>query len=135
MSIRSTRFSWLTIRALDHRHGHVRQEPVSDHVSDVDPATVVGVVGIDALGCRATASSPSRCSLARRTCQSELMAFYDRMIEGMVPRGVSGLGLARIRADAGLDLDDAIDGDELTLVVHSPVSRPPPLGSPAAPAA
>jgi hypothetical protein len=63
------------------------------------------------------------------------VAFYDRMIEETAPLdGVSGLGLARIRAEAGLDFDYAIDGDELTLVVHSRV-RLPPLGSPAAPTA
>jgi hypothetical protein len=66
------------------------------------------------------------------------VGFYDRMIEETATlEGVSGLGLARIRAEAGLDFDYAIDGNELTLVVQAPVPRPPPLGVPAprAPAA
>jgi hypothetical protein len=59
------------------------------------------------------------------------IAFYDRMIEETAPlEGVSGLGLARIRAEAGLDFDYTIVGDELTLVVQMAVPRPPPQGSP-----
>jgi hypothetical protein len=58
------------------------------------------------------------------------VGFYDRMIEETAPlEGVSGLGLARIRAEGGLDFDYRIDGDELTLVVQAPVPRPPPLGA------
>lgn len=56
---------------------------------------------------------------------------YDRMIEQSAPlEGVSGLGLARIRAEGGLDLDYTIQGNELTLVVQSPVPTPPPPGMP-----
>jgi hypothetical protein len=52
---------------------------------------------------------------------------YDRMIEESAPLdGVSGLGLARIRAEGGLELDYRIEGDELTVVVHAPVPKPPP---------
>jgi hypothetical protein len=58
------------------------------------------------------------------------VAFYDRMIEETAPlEGVSGLGLARIRAEAGLDFDYAIEGDELTLVAQTAVPRPPALGA------
>ena len=57
------------------------------------------------------------------------MGLYDRMIEETAPlEGVSGLGLARIRAEGGLDFDYRINGDELTLVVQAPVPKPPPLG-------
>jgi hypothetical protein len=57
------------------------------------------------------------------------VALYDRMIEETAPlEGVSGLGLARIRAEGGLEFDYCIEGDELTMVVQSPVPRPPPLG-------
>ena len=38
-------------------------------------------------------------------------------------------GLARIRAEGGLVFDYRINGDELTLVVESPVPKPPPLGA------
>lgn len=56
---------------------------------------------------------------------------YDRMIEESAPlEGVSGLGLARIRAEGGLDLDYTIRGNELTLVVQSPVPTPVPLDMP-----
>lgn len=55
---------------------------------------------------------------------------YDRMIEETAPlEGVSGLGLARIRAEGGLDFDYEITGNELTLVVQTPVPKPFPMGS------
>lgn len=57
------------------------------------------------------------------------VGLYDRMIEESAPlEGVSGLGLARIRAEGGLDFDYVIDGDELTLIVQGQVPKPPPLG-------
>lgn len=55
---------------------------------------------------------------------------YDRMIEETAPlEGVSGLGLARIRAEGGLDFDYKIEGTELTLVVQSAVPKPTAPGS------
>lgn len=57
------------------------------------------------------------------------VALYDRMIEQSAPlEGVSGLGLARIRAEGGLDFDYSIQGNQVTLVVQSLVPKPPPLG-------
>jgi hypothetical protein len=57
------------------------------------------------------------------------VGLYDRMIEESAPlEGVSGLGLARIRAEGGLDFDYRINGNELTLVVQAPVPAPPPFG-------
>lgn len=57
------------------------------------------------------------------------VGLYDRMIEQSAPlEGVSGLGLARIRAEGGLDFDYRIEGNEVTLVVQSMVPKPPPLG-------
>lgn len=54
---------------------------------------------------------------------------YDRLIEETAPlEGVSGLGLARIRAE-GLDFDYAIHGDELTLIVQERFSQPVPVRS------
>jgi len=51
---------------------------------------------------------------------------YDRLIEESAPlEGVSGLGLARIRAE-GLEFDYAIRGDELTLIVQERFSKPVP---------
>jgi len=50
---------------------------------------------------------------------------YDRMIEESAPlEGVSGLGLARIRAEGGLEFDYSINGNELTMVVQAPVPNP-----------
>jgi hypothetical protein len=50
---------------------------------------------------------------------------YDRMIEATASlEGVSGLGLARIRAEGGLDFDYEINGNELTLIVQSAVPTP-----------
>ena len=46
---------------------------------------------------------------------------YDRLIEETAPlEGVSGLGLARIRAE-GLFFNYQISGDELTLIVQEPL--------------
>jgi hypothetical protein len=57
------------------------------------------------------------------------VGLYDRMIEETAPlEGVSGLGLARIRAEGGLEFDYSIEGDELTMIVQGPVPKPPPLG-------
>lgn len=57
------------------------------------------------------------------------VGLYDRMIEQSAPlEGISGLGLARIRAEGGLDFDYRIEGNEVTLVVQSLVPKPPPLG-------
>jgi hypothetical protein len=52
---------------------------------------------------------------------------YDRMIEASAPlEGVSGLGLARIRAEGGLEFDYTINGNELTLIAQGPVPKPMP---------
>jgi hypothetical protein len=52
---------------------------------------------------------------------------YDRMIEESAPlEGVSGLGLARIRAEGGMDFDYTINGNELTLTVQAAVPKPMP---------
>ena len=52
---------------------------------------------------------------------------YDRMIEQSAPvDGMSGLGLARIKAEGGLDFDYEISGNELTVVVHGAVPKPVP---------
>ncbi len=78
-------------------------------------------------------TSPDRLAEVERRLQElkttqDPMGLYDRMIEETAPlEGVSGLGLARIRAEGGLDFDYRIDGNELTMVVQAPVPRPPPL--------
>lgn len=42
---------------------------------------------------------------------------YDRLLAQAIQRpGMSGLGLARIRAEADLQLDYQVDGDEVTIV-------------------
>jgi hypothetical protein len=53
------------------------------------------------------------------------VGLYDRMIEESAPvDGVSGLGLARIKAESGLDFDYSISGNELTVIVQGPVPKP-----------
>jgi len=48
---------------------------------------------------------------------------YDRMIRETAPKtGVSGLGLARIRAEGELDLEYSIDGSALSISVYAPVT-------------
>ena len=77
-------------------------------------------------------ASPERLKEVERRLQElkltkDPVELYDRMIEQSAPLdGVSGLGLARIRAEGGLEFDYAIDGNELTLVVQAPVPKPTP---------
>jgi hypothetical protein len=53
------------------------------------------------------------------------VALYDRLIEESPPvEGVSGLGLARIKAEGGLDFDYAISGNELTVVARGRFPKP-----------
>jgi hypothetical protein len=48
------------------------------------------------------------------------VAYYDRLIRSTAPvTGVSGLGLARIRAEAGLDVDCSVEGQEVSIVVQT----------------
>ncbi|AUX44899.1 uncharacterized protein SOCE26_063690 [Sorangium cellulosum] len=48
----------------------------------------------------------------------------ERVASGVL-RLVSGsaLGLARVRAEGGLDVDCTIEGDELAIIAHAPVGR------------
>ena len=51
------------------------------------------------------------------------VALYDRLIMETAPRtDVSGLGLARIRAEGELNIDYSIEGNALTVTVHAPVT-------------
>lgn len=48
------------------------------------------------------------------------VAYYDQLIRSTAPViGMSGLGLARIRAEAGLDVDCSIEGREVSIVVQT----------------
>jgi hypothetical protein len=52
------------------------------------------------------------------------VAYYDQLIRSTAPmNGMSGLGLARIRAEAGLDVDCSVDGREVSIVVQTTVRR------------
>lgn len=48
------------------------------------------------------------------------VAYYDQLIRATAPvLGASGLGLARIRAEAGLDVDCCVEGPEVSIVVQA----------------
>jgi anti-sigma regulatory factor (Ser/Thr protein kinase) len=48
------------------------------------------------------------------------IAYYDRLIRSTAPvLGVSGLGLARIRAEAGLEVDCSVEGREVSITVQA----------------
>lgn len=48
------------------------------------------------------------------------VAYYDRLVIESAPRDdQSGLGLARIRAEAELDLDFAVQGSELSIIAEA----------------
>ncbi|HET9955170.1 MAG TPA: hypothetical protein VFQ61_11735 [Polyangiaceae bacterium] len=60
--------------------------------------------------------------LQELTSAEDPIELYDRLIRETAPLDdVSGLGLARIRAEGGLDVDYMIDGNELTISVHASV--------------
>ena len=53
------------------------------------------------------------------------VAYYDRLVRETAPKvGVSGLGLARIRAEGDLALDFEAVGDELRIWVEVVVDGP-----------
>jgi hypothetical protein len=55
------------------------------------------------------------------------VAYYDQLIRSVAPTsepGVSGLGLARIRAEGELHIDFHVDGDVLTLSVETSIHPP-----------
>jgi len=48
------------------------------------------------------------------------VAYYDQLIRATAPViGTSGLGLARIRAEAGLEVDCSVQGPEVSIVVQA----------------
>lgn len=50
------------------------------------------------------------------------IAYYDKLVRESAPvEGVSGLGLARIRAEGDLDIDFAVTGDELCVTVQATI--------------
>lgn len=68
--------------------------------------------------------------LAELKATTDPAALYDHLIqESLTREGGSGLGLARIRAESGLDLDYEISGNELTVILSSSLPESPPLGS------
>lgn len=59
------------------------------------------------------------------------VAYYDQLVRETAPKaGISGLGLARIRAEGDLELDFAVDGNELRIWVEAAVdgASPPSPG-------
>lgn len=50
------------------------------------------------------------------------IGFYDELIASSVDRSGSGLGLARIRAEADMTLAYSIDGNQVTIRAEAPVS-------------
>lgn len=91
-------------------------------------ADLVGVDDAARLRLRATNHSTAQqlreveLRLKELTSAEDPVAHYDRLIRetACFDEG-SGLGLARIRAEGGLDIDYAIEGNELTISVHTTV--------------
>ncbi|WP_437730456.1 hypothetical protein [Sorangium sp. So ce1335] len=61
--------------------------------------------------------------LELKTAPDPVKHYDDLIIETATLEGVSGLGLARVRAEGGLDVDYKIEGNELTIIAHAPVGR------------
>lgn len=52
----------------------------------------------------------------------DAMAYYDQLIRDSAPvEGISGLGLARIRAEGELEVDFRVDGEELWVLLQTTV--------------
>ncbi|WP_437566725.1 hypothetical protein [Sorangium sp. So ce542] len=60
---------------------------------------------------------------ALKTASDPVKHYDDLISETAMLEGVSGLGLARVRAEGGLDVDYKIEGNELTITAHAPVER------------
>lgn len=61
--------------------------------------------------------------LRELTTAEDPVELYDRLIRETAPLDEgSGLGLARIRAEGGMNVDYTIDGDELTIAVHASIA-------------
>jgi hypothetical protein len=129
----------LDISARFHMAAHELAENITRYSSSSRVSLEVELIekdGVRTLSVRTrNQASPDRLAevekrLKELKATDDPVGFYDRMIEETAPLdGISGLGLARIRAEAGLDFDYVIDGDELTLVVQTSVPMPPALGS------
>ena len=66
------------------------------------------------------AERPLFVAMARGQAAPDPVAYYDRLIRSTAPiMGTSGLGLARIRAEAGLDVDCTVEGREVSIVVQT----------------
>jgi hypothetical protein len=73
---------------------------------------------------RNTAAPEQLLEVARRVSElkaaADPVAYYDRLIRSTASIvGMSGLGLARIRAEAGLDVDCSVEGGEVSIVVQA----------------
>lgn len=58
-----------------------------------------------------------------KNASDPLQLYDDLIVETATIEGISGLGLARVRAEGGLDLDYNIDGRELTIIAQAPLER------------
>jgi hypothetical protein len=81
-------------------------------------------VSIVRLRTRNTAEPEQLREVARRVSELRAavdpVAYYDRLIRSTAPMvGMSGLGLARIVAEAGLDVDCTVEGKEVSIVVQT----------------
>ncbi len=73
---------------------------------------------------RNTAAPEQLREVARRVSElreaPDPIAYYDRLIRSTAPMaGMSGLGLARIVAEAGLDVSCSVEGREVSIVVQA----------------
>ncbi|WP_438014119.1 hypothetical protein WMF18_24730 [Sorangium sp. So ce315] len=79
--------------------------------------------------CARNEASPERLREVERrlfelkTTTDPVKHYDDLIIETAMVEGVSGLGLARVRAEGGLDVDYKIEGNELTIIAQAPVER------------
>jgi hypothetical protein len=73
------------------------------------------------------AAAPERLANAVRILQGlrdaeDPVAYYDQLVKESAPKeGVSGLGLARIRAEGDLDLDFEVKNNELSILLETRV--------------
>ncbi|WP_437933282.1 hypothetical protein [Sorangium sp. So ce341] len=61
--------------------------------------------------------------MALKTASDPVKHYDDLITETAMIDGISGLGLARVRAEGGLDMDYTIEGNELTIIAHAPIER------------
>jgi two-component sensor histidine kinase len=117
---------------------HMAAHELTENIVKYSAGTRVGIeleLAQQERGCTLRVTASNDAEQARLRDVQDLLEHLKQsdnprsVYEGLMRRsalleGVSGLGLARIRVEAGLELDYAIEGTRLTIMFQAPVEVP-----------